>query len=131
MQIDLSWPVITAVATAFTLGGSGMGWIIYNAKKQIRKLAMADQLSASSKLASQAKEESELRESLLNRYREMYQLEKDRGDRDRAELRHEMAELRQEFGVLTEKYDQLEADHERIITLNVNLQAENARLKHP
>lgn len=99
-------------------GGTGLGWIIWKAHQIYNKLENGEK----KREAKAATEESIVREQLLNKYKELWEVEKARSERDIQELRREMEKLRVELERLTVLTRELIAERDRLLALNLKYQ---------
>lgn len=133
VQIDLGIERLAVIFALIAVIGSALGWLIFNGRKTIARLRSADR----KKHNEEVKEEAELREKLLTKYREMYELEKNNSAVEVAELKNAMEELKNQFDALRLRYAEIREENERIrkdydqvITLNVRYQEDKRRDTH-
>lgn len=123
--------IITAFVCGVTFVGALLGTVIWKARSVYRELENGEK----KRVAKSEKEESQVRETLLGRYKEMYEVEKEKSDRDISSLRQEIEKLTNEVRQLRDNQSNLRRENEELRTFNLKLQAQVARnaeaIEHP
>lgn len=117
-DLQLSWELLTAIVTILGLLGAGFGYVIYIAHKAFTKLITADNESKERKL----QESHQLQTTLLEQYKGLYELEKERSERTIADLSSQINLLRQEVDHLRQRQQEISEENEKLRALNLRLQ---------
>ncbi len=122
LAVEVSWTQLGLISGGVIAGAGLVGTFLYKARAAFKTA----ESSASEEKAKLEQQTDQMREELLNKYREMWQVEKQRAERD---IKSEIAELRKQVELLTERHRMLQADHDRlraeydrVMALNVALQ---------
>lgn len=139
--IEINLGTITLIVTALSLGGAAVGWIAWNIAKMWRRLNNETDVDKEKREKEDqertnklAKEETVVRETLLNRYKEMYELEKERSEREMREVKDKLDRVSKEQIELDNRYrqlrndnDKLKEEYQKVISLNIEYQGAKAR----
>jgi E3 ubiquitin-protein ligase DOA10 len=116
----------------FTITWQGIGFIFLGVGVAASAIAYGSYkfIRVYKKLSGQADENrakatddaSKAREALLQKYKELYELKRERADREMADLRRQMESLKQEVGYLRERYREVSEEADKLRDLNVRLQ---------
>src|SRR3954470_21444332 len=88
--------LLTTVVVVVGLVGTGFGYIIYLAHKAFTKLITSDTEAR----VKQEQESHRITKQLLDQYREMYNIEREKCERAIADLSNQINQLRQELDYL-------------------------------
>lgn len=116
--IQNTWELVTAVVVVLGLLGTGFGYIIYLAHKTFTKLTTTDTEAR----IKQEQDSHRITKQLLDQYREMYNIEKEKSERAIADLSNQINQLRQELDYLRSRLAEERAEVESLRALNLKLQ---------
>lgn len=123
---NLNWDTMTVVGTVLAIIGSVLGLVVYKAIKVFNNLAKGDE-ERKTKIVN---EDNALREQLLNRYKEMFETEKDRSTREIQDLNAQMVNLRRELEFVRQRQKEVQEENDRLRELNLKYQQDKRQDAH-
>lgn len=133
VTIEVTWTIIATIVAGIGIIGASLGFLFYKAWSTFKGLKQQE----TDNRAKIDEEEDNMRENLLRKYKEMYELEKERATREIQELRSLIDRLKKEVEELTarhrhssEEYDKMRVEYTKVVELNIRYQEDKRRDQH-